>query len=187
MPQLAQHCACQLFDPALVVLLEDDSPHLLDGGVFLELLAGERADLEEHLCLPALQLAGEAVVLLLGLQFLDEAVRDLPVLLVDELAPLVDLVDADQVALEQDGAELLDGHCVPLAVLGDHVDQRFQFERVEVRGPPVGKDDLDDVDWQFLAVLIFLVLREDGDEGFFECVLALYHLLDDQQDDVVDV
>lgn len=36
-------------------------------------------------------------------------------------------------------------------------------------------------------MLVLLVLRKYWDEGLFERVFALYHLLDDQQDDVVDV
>lgn len=62
---------------------------------------------------------------MLGMQFLDKTLGNPPVPLVDEVASLVDLVDADQVALEQDGAELFDSHSFSLTVLGDHVDQRF--------------------------------------------------------------
>lgn len=69
-----------------------------------------------------------------------------PPLAVGEAAADVELVQVDEVAFEEDGAKLLDCHCLGLTVFAEGVDQQVEFVLLEVRGFPHGEDDLEDGD-----------------------------------------
>jgi hypothetical protein len=156
------------------VLFEDDPLHLLDGRAFISLCAY----LEEHLDFPLLKGGFELAPVHLALYFLQIEDGDFPVALVDELTVLVQLVNTDEAALEEDGAELFNGDCIPLAVLGNDLQERPQPQRVECTRLPVREQHFDDIDWQFPCAFVLFVALKEREEGVPERVLALDHLLD---------